>query len=66
MPAILEKWQVQRHGQLIEIDDGILTVTGEIKMLLGIFPRQMTVFASLAIGPRSGARWRWKRQGWRR
>jgi hypothetical protein len=43
MPAILEKWQVQPHGQLIEIDDGILTVTGEIKMLLGIFPRQMTV-----------------------
>ena len=43
MPAILEKWQVQPHGQLIEIDDGILTVAGEIAMPLGNFPRRMTV-----------------------
>ena len=43
MPAILEKWQVQPHEQLIEIDDGILTVAGEIRMPIGNFPRRMTV-----------------------
>jgi hypothetical protein len=43
MPAILEKWHVQPHEQLIEIDDGILTVAGEITMPLGNFPRRMTV-----------------------
>lgn len=43
MPAILEKWQVQPHGPLIEIDDGILTVAGTIRVPLGNFPRRMTV-----------------------
>jgi hypothetical protein len=43
MPAILEKWQVQPHEALIEIDEGILTVAGEIRMPLGNFPRRMTV-----------------------
>lgn len=43
MPAILEKWEVQPHEPLAEIDDGILTVTGEIAMPIGNFPRRMTV-----------------------
>ena len=43
MPAILEKWEVQPHEDLVEIDDGILTVAGEIRMPLGNFPRRMTV-----------------------
>jgi hypothetical protein len=43
MPKILEQWTVQPHGELQEIDDGILTVTGEIHMPLGNFPRRMTV-----------------------
>lgn len=43
MPKILEEWTVQPHGELQEIDDGILTVTGEIHMPLGNFPRRMTV-----------------------
>lgn len=43
MPAILEKWEVQPHEDLIEIDDGILTVAGDIVMPLGNFPRRMTV-----------------------
>jgi len=43
MPAILEKWEVQPHEELLEIDDGILTVAGQIRMPLGSFPRRMTV-----------------------
>ncbi|MET0309749.1 MAG: hypothetical protein ABW023_13665 [Sphingomonas sp.] len=43
MPAILEKWEVMPHEPLVEIDDGILTVAGEIRMPLGNFPRRMTV-----------------------
>jgi hypothetical protein len=45
MNAILEKWEVMPHGPLVEIDDGILTVAGEIVMPLGRFPRRMTVVA---------------------
>ena len=36
-------WKVRPHGKLSEIDDGILTVTGPIRMPLGSFPRRMTV-----------------------
>jgi hypothetical protein len=45
MPGILEKWEVMPHGPLVEVDDGILTVAGEIVMPLGRFPRRMTVVA---------------------
>ena len=43
MPKVLERWEVMDHGELIEIDDGILTVAGTITMPLGTFPRRMTV-----------------------
>lgn len=43
MPKILEKWTVLPHGSLTEVDDGLLTVTGDIPMPLGNFPRRMTV-----------------------
>jgi hypothetical protein len=43
MSKILQEWTVQPHGELQEIDDGILTVAGEIHMPLGNFPRRMTV-----------------------
>lgn len=43
MSATLEKWKVSPHEALVEIDDGILTVAGEIVMPLGNFPRRMTV-----------------------
>ena len=43
MPKLLERWEVMPHGELNEIDDGILTVAGTIKMPLGNFPRRMTV-----------------------
>ena len=45
MPDILEKWEVMPHGPLVEVDDGIMTVAGEIDMPLGHFPRRMTVVA---------------------
>ena len=45
MPDILEKWEVMPHGPLVELDDGLLTVAGEIAMPLGRFPRRMSVVA---------------------
>ena len=43
MPRPFEHWHVLPHGKLIEIDPGILTVVGRIRMPLGSFPRRMTV-----------------------
>jgi len=45
MPAILEKWEVMPHEPLVHVDEGLLTVAGEIAMPLGNFPRRMTVIA---------------------
>ena len=45
MIKVLEDWKVMPHGALREIDTGILTVAGEIRMPLGNFPRRMTVVA---------------------
>jgi len=45
VPDILDTWTVQPHGQLVEVDAGVLTVAGEIRMPLGNFPRRMTVVA---------------------
>ncbi len=42
MVVALDQWQVSPHGELVEVDDGILTVAGEIEMPLGHFPRRMT------------------------
>ena len=39
----MTNWNVRPHGKLSEIDDGILTVVGPIRMPLGSFPRRMTV-----------------------
>jgi len=43
MPSILETWDVQPHGPIEEIADGLLCVSGEIVMPLGRFPRRMSV-----------------------
>jgi len=43
MPKILDEWTVLPHGPIEEIDDGLLSVTGDIPMPLGNFPRRMTV-----------------------
>lgn len=50
MPQMLERWEVMEHGPLEEIDDGILTVAGTIKMPLGSFPRRMTVVRQASGG----------------
>src|SRR5688572_17841063 len=38
-----ETWTVLPHGKLEQIDDGLLTVVGDIPMPTGDFPRRMTV-----------------------
>jgi hypothetical protein len=43
MPKTHQHWKVLPHGKLSQIDDGILTVVGRIRMPLGSFPRRMTV-----------------------
>lgn len=43
MSAVSTQWKVLPHGRLVEIDDGILTVTGELPMPLVDVPRRMTV-----------------------
>ncbi|MEP6483877.1 MAG: hypothetical protein ABJB01_05460 [Rudaea sp.] len=49
MSNILEQWQVQEHGAIDTVSEGLLTVEGTISMPLGKFPRRMTV-ASLSGG----------------
>jgi hypothetical protein len=43
MPKPLTEWTVLPHGRLEEIDEGILTVTGQIGMPLAKLERRMTV-----------------------
>jgi len=45
MPAIHERWTVLPHGPVTRVDDGILTVTGEIQLPLVHLQRRMTVVA---------------------
>lgn len=45
MGKLNQEWQVQPHGELQAVDEGILTVEGSIEMPLGRFPRRMTVLA---------------------
>lgn len=43
MAKFHDRWTVFPHGPVETIDDGILSVQGEIRMPLGRFPRRMTV-----------------------
>jgi hypothetical protein len=43
MPKPFEEWTVLPHGALTQIDDGVLTVVGDLHMPVGNFPRRMTV-----------------------
>jgi len=45
MAKLHDHWTVFPHGPVERIDDGILSVEGEIHMPLGRFPRRMTVVA---------------------
>lgn len=45
MAKLNREWIVQPHGQLEQLDEGLLTVAGTIKMPLGTFPRRMTVIS---------------------
>jgi hypothetical protein len=45
MARLNEEWTVQPHGPVERLDDGLITVAGEIVMPLGRFPRRMTVAA---------------------
>ena len=45
MAKLHDQWTVFPHGPVERIDDGILSVEGEIVMPLGRFPRRMTVVA---------------------
>ena len=53
MPHPFQQWTVLPHGKLVQIDENILTVVGEIHMPLMDLPRRMTVVrlsdASLVI-----------------
>ncbi len=54
MAKVHETWQVEPHGRLQSIADGLLTVSGEIQMPLGHFPRRMTV---IGLGGNRTAIW---------
>lgn len=43
MTKPLQQWTVLPHGKLVQVDDNILTVVGEIQMPLMELPRRMTV-----------------------
>jgi hypothetical protein len=45
MSKFNNRWTVQPHGPLEQVDTGIWSVEGEIVMPLGHFPRRMTVVA---------------------
>jgi hypothetical protein len=60
VPRFHKQWTVLPHGRLDEVDEGILTVEGDIPMPLGKFPRRMTavklsrnrsaIFSAMALG----------------
>ena len=43
MTKPMKEWTVLPHGKLTQVDEGLLTVVGELKMPLGDFTRRMTV-----------------------
>lgn len=50
MSRLNRDWVVQPHGLVERIDEGLVTVAGEIVMPLGRFPRRMTVVALTSGG----------------
>lgn len=43
MPKPFKQWTVLPHGKLSHLEDNLLSVTGELHMPLGDYPRRMTV-----------------------
>ncbi|MET0795588.1 MAG: hypothetical protein ABW061_28980 [Polyangiaceae bacterium] len=43
MPKPFTEWTVLPHGKLSRLDDNLLSVTGDLHMPVGDFPRRMTV-----------------------
>jgi hypothetical protein len=43
MPKPFTQWTVLPHGKLSRLDDNLLSVTGDLHMPVGDFPRRMTV-----------------------
>ncbi len=43
MAKFNDQWTVGPHGPVVMLDEGLLTVAGDIRMPLGNFPRRMTV-----------------------
>ena len=43
MPKPFKEWTVLPHGKLTRLDDNLLSVTGDLHMPLGDYPRRMTV-----------------------
>ena len=43
MPGVFKEWTVLPHGKLTRVEDNVLTVTGNLPMPIGEFPRRMTV-----------------------
>ena len=43
MPKPFTEWTVLPHGKLSRLDDNLLSVTGDLPMPVGDFPRRMTV-----------------------
>jgi hypothetical protein len=54
MSKFNEEWKVGPHGPVEQLDDGLLTVAGNIRMPIGNFPRRMTV---VALSDRRAAIW---------
>jgi hypothetical protein len=50
MSKLNDTWTVQHHGDLVQLNENLLTVAGSIHMPLGEFPRRMTVVALAAGG----------------
>lgn len=43
MPGVFKEWTVLPHSKLTRVEDDLLTVTGNLPMPMGEFPRRMTV-----------------------
>ena len=43
MARVLQQWTVLPHGHLTQLDENILSVSGDIHMPIGDFPRRMTI-----------------------